>query len=223
MNYLKLFTASLLIVIFACSKDNTTQEIPLSKSYTGVLVGSSGYYGLNFSRNNSNATIVFDGVTYNLSSTETLQNGVPLTLTDGAVSLTILLDANGQNPQINFDIPGHTVSATIADATALTENYVGQGTVTKDGVLTNKVTFNVTLAADNTFQAINKVILNGGVDEGKVDTINGTYVKNNNIIVFTYLENGKEATIALNIFENQLIGSQTDPETGTTVLELTKV
>lgn len=223
MKVSKLLSASLLILLLACSTNNDTHVLPVTKSFTGVLVGSSGYYGLNFSRNNSNATIVFDGITYNLSSTETLQNGIPLTLTDGAVSLTILLDVNGQNPQINFDIPGHTVSATIADATFLTENYIGQGTVTKDGVLTNKVTFNVTLAADNTFQAINKVILNGGVDEGKVDTINGTYVKNNNIIVFSYMENGKQATIALNIFENQLIGSQTDPEKGTTMLELTKV
>ncbi len=217
-----LITALLLIFIIACTSDKENNVVVAN--YTGVLVGSSGSYSLKFSETNSNATITFDGQTYVLTSSATLKKGETLTLTDGSVSLTIATDSNGKNPNIKFNIPGHQVSATIADATYLTENYLGEATITKDGVLNYQATFNVTLTDNNQFQAIQKIIKNGGgVDEGKVETINGVYTKTNSIIVFTYNKDGETITLALNLFANKISGLQTDPEIGVTAIELNKV
>ena len=217
--------AVILVSISCENNDNQQQNNTIVAKYSGVLVGSSGSYKLRFSETNSNATIIFDDKTYVLNSNETLQKGETLTLTDGTVTLKISIDINGKNPNIEFNIPGHNVTATIAEETSqnLVENYTGQATVVKNEVLNFKSTFNVTLSDGNKFQAISKIIVNGGVDEGKVDQYNGTYVKLNGIVLISYNHNGETITIALNEFNNKLVGSQTDPETGLTTVELVKM
>jgi hypothetical protein len=215
----------LVVLLISCNNDEIKNNNTITTQYSGVLVGSSGAYRLKFSETNSNATIIFDDVQYVLTSNETLKKGETLTLTDGTVTLTISTDSEGKNPSIKFNIPGHVITATIAEELASNpvQNYTGTATITKDNVINYKSTFNVTLLSDNSFQAIQKIITNGGVDEGKIDKVDGTYLRVNNVVVFTYSKDNQTIVLALNQFEKKLTGSQTDPEIGTTTIELTKM
>lgn len=211
------------VLLVSCSKEESTPDNSINATYTGVLVGSTGAYKAVFSASGSRATILFDGTTYELTSTETLKKGETLGLTDGTVKLTIKTDADGKNPELSFDIPGHTITAVVVEETALTENYIGEVIVTKNGLTKSKITLNITLYEGNKIKAITKIIENEGVDEGKVEILEGTYVKSGSTILITYQNNGETVVLASSIFENTLNSTFTDTENGTTEVKLIKV
>lgn len=226
---------SVLLFLVSCNKDDDTSpqnSDTVTGVYSGVLVGSTGAYELNLTENGATSTVLFDDTNYNLSSNETLENGQSITLTDGTISLVITVDNNGENPGISFTIPGHNIQATISTTTNTnneTGNYIGGVTVTKNGVIGYKTTFNLTLYDGNKFQGITKIVINqdenGNNDSsvGNIDIIDGTYIINNNIITFTYVIDNNTVNESLNIVGNTLQESNTDVETGLTEILLTKV
>lgn len=124
--------ASLFLIIQSCSEEDnpvldSNEEIG---TYIGMLTGSSGYFKVYLKENDSEATISFDGDVYELISNEKIQKGSPvenLMLSDETVSLKISVDKYGNNPEISFVIPGHSVFASIFKDDSLNEITVYEG------------------------------------------------------------------------------------------------
>lgn len=92
------------------SYDNSNYGI-----YKGVFVGSTGYVIINMNNDNTlSATLKIDGVTYNFTSSQTIQLNQPSSVTfiNGGNSFTFSVAANGANPAIsNLVISGHPAAA----------------------------------------------------------------------------------------------------------------
>ncbi|GEM_PF-6227799 len=111
-----LFIVSLIIT--ACGDDTTSDEQLNEEigTYSGVLVGSSGYFNLDLKEKGSSITIVFDGTTTELTTDKVLEKGkkIDLIFTNGTISASFSVDANGDNTSLNVTIPNHNVVATIS-------------------------------------------------------------------------------------------------------------
>lgn len=117
------------LLFLACSKTNDKKssslpDTPAAKAtydnsnygiYKGVFVGSSGTIIVNINNDNTvSATLKIDGVTYDFTSSQSIQMNQPSSVTfiNGANSFTFSVAANGSNPTIsNLDISGHPASA----------------------------------------------------------------------------------------------------------------
>lgn len=144
MNTIKTLLLLLAILGFAgCSKedgkkeDNNPAKYDKSNlgSYSGVLVGSTGYITIELKPTGASATIVFDGVTYQLSSSVPIPAGTKVTgytLQKDGVKIVLDVNADGSEPQVAVTIPGHNVSTVVfkVTSTADVENYVGTVTGT---------------------------------------------------------------------------------------------
>lgn len=222
---------TIFFTITSCSKDddsNTKQPSTTSQTYTGVLIGSTGAYELNLKEDGANASVVFNDDTYNLSTSETLQNGESLTLTDGTISLTIEIDVNGKNPEISFTIPGHDIQATIilSNQTNPNRNYIGWTENFRDGVKVYRTTFNLTLHEGNKWTGIERIDVDIDPEnpdhqstQGQVTRVGGTYTENENGISF-FFSNGS-SIFTLNKTGNKLTLFQSGATTFE--VELTKV
>jgi hypothetical protein len=111
--------------------------------YKGVVVGSTGTIKFDIANGGTTVTgtLVLDGVTINLTTTNTVTAGSAFsatftgTLNGGAVSVKFSVDADGKNPIITLPvIPGHPsvqISVLKELSTALIEVYEGTYTSTK--------------------------------------------------------------------------------------------
>jgi len=245
MNTNKLFLTgflSIFLLFTSCGTNDdgdgtTTNENPnaVTGIYSGVLVGSTGAYELNFTATNSSASVLFDGTNYTLSSDKLLEKGKSITLTDGTISLVFTVDANGENPSISFTIPGHTIEATLILAgTTTNRNYIGETTNTRNGIIVNKSTFNLTLHNDNKWTGIEKVIVSKIVfdnerledsgDAGMVTRVSGVFTEDNNSINF--FRNNSDPIFEVDKLNDKLILEQEssfDDGNGGTVVEVFKV
>src|SRR5690606_17333101 len=116
-----LFTACITVV--SCSgkddsgnPDNDGGQSGNTGRYAGILVGSSGWFIVDFEEENASATIHFDGNDYNLTTSMDITNGNEYTdvlFTDGAISMYFSIDGLGLQPSASFSIPGHNIVATI--------------------------------------------------------------------------------------------------------------
>lgn len=122
----------LLLVCNSCSKKqvNTNNSLPNTSNakleyntsnfgiYKGVFVGSSGVIIVDISNNGSIfATLIINGVTYNFSTSQNIQQGqlTVINFISGSNSFTFSVNANGTNPSItNLNINGHPNAAIIA-------------------------------------------------------------------------------------------------------------
>ena len=165
MKKIKLVSMCILSALFfftSCDKDDDNEvNNAVVSEYKGVLVGSTGAYKLNLTKSGASATILFDDKKYDISANKPLEPGQSLTLTNGSVSLTIAVNDKGENPTISFKIPGHTVSATIYQATATNNVQIYQGYETDqkstDGgafIETDRTTYNLAFT-DNEYAALN--------------------------------------------------------------------
>lgn len=126
-----------------CKKDNNNNKENNSEvlieannnkalgKYSGILVGSSGYYSIELRTSGSKATVVFDGKTYILAGQGAIEAGKTVTnyiLQKDDIKITFSVDADGKNPKAKFEIPGHQVHATINKETTVynTVSYIGK-------------------------------------------------------------------------------------------------
>lgn len=172
--------------------------------YKGVIVGSTGTIALYLYNTGSEvkALVAFDGHNGTLSTTSlsTWAPGQPInnalftgTINGQQVQATFLVEANGQNPTVTVQIPGHTVSVAIykETSTTLIKNYEGTYAGDDNGV------FNMAFSGD-TYSIVSdgggapmegtlingKIELNaGGVEikgEFDGDHVEGTWKDNDN-------------------------------------------
>jgi len=152
-------TFAFLLTISSCSKDNdpTQSETPTAKAaydnsnygyYKGVFVGSTGIIVVNINNDNTlSAMFRVDGVTYNFTTTQTIQQGQPTTLnfTNGNNSFTFTVAANGASPTItNLIMNGHPDAAVLVvkeTSTALVKCFEGTYTGGEHGIF-NAVIYN---------------------------------------------------------------------------------
>ncbi|MBX3257766.1 MAG: hypothetical protein KF862_26795 [Chitinophagaceae bacterium] len=99
--------------------------------YSGILLGSSGYYTIEVRTTGSTATVVFDGKTYALEGQGSINDGDAITnymLQKGDIKIIFSVKADGKSPAVKIDIPGHKVQATIDKETTKyeTRSYIGK-------------------------------------------------------------------------------------------------
>ena len=127
--------------------------------YSGVMVGSTGYYNLLLRTSGAKATVLFDGKKYELQRNSPIsarQRVENLRLSDGNLSIIFNVDEEGKNPNISISIPGHTIAATIAkwEENNFVTNYIGSSKSTYLDA-TDVTTYNMTVKGD-TYQVIGK-------------------------------------------------------------------
>lgn len=142
------FFIILSLLFNSCSKsdgevtnENSLSQVPIAKSkfdksnfgiYKGVFVGSSGIIIVNVNNDNTlSATLIINGITYNFTTSETLQQNKDITINfvSGSDSLTFSVSANGDNPNFtNLKIEGHlnaTINVVKETSTTLIKCYEG--------------------------------------------------------------------------------------------------
>ncbi len=118
------------------NNDNTDVLIEANNNkslgkYSGILIGSSGYYTIEIRTSGSKATIVFDGATYKLDGKGVIEDNKAITnyiFQKDNIKITFSVSADGKSPGVKIEIPGHKVYATINKETTVykTENYIGK-------------------------------------------------------------------------------------------------
>lgn len=138
MRIFKILFLFIAIVFFTqCEKDkpnNTDDKAKYDNSilgnYSGVLVGSTGHINIELKETGGTATIVFDGITTQLSSSVAIQPGAKITgytMQKDAIKIVLDINADGTVPQVAVTIPGHDVTAVVfkVTSTVMVENYIG--------------------------------------------------------------------------------------------------
>ena len=193
--FLSKITIATLLLIASCSKstdDNTQSEKPTAKAaydhsnygyYKGVFVGSTGIIVVNIYNDNSlSAHFKVDGVDYNFTTTQTVQQGVGtiLNFVSGNNSFTFTVDGNGARPTItNLVMSGHPNAAVLfakETSTSLVKCYEGTYTGDEGGIF-NAVIYNNQikgLAKSLTFYdtyEVDGAVSNNQIDaSGKINT-----------------------------------------------------
>ncbi|HYD19965.1 MAG TPA: hypothetical protein VEB40_00715 [Flavipsychrobacter sp.] len=154
--------------------------------YKGVLVGSTGTIALYLYNTGTEvkALVAFDGQNAELSTTslsgwtpgQAISNALFTgTINGQAVTATFSVDANGQNPMVSVNIPGHTVNVAIYKETSATliRNFEGTYAGDDNGV------FNMVMSGDDfTIVTDGGTPFGGTLVNGKIDlSNNGVEVK----------------------------------------------
>lgn len=194
-NYLKLLFGLFAIVILLNSCNNGddccgSDDGRNIGKYVGIMVGSSGYFEINFSETNPSATVHFDGQTHQLSTPVEVVSGndyfdLLFSSTDSDVSLRFSVNGDGSDPQIEFSIPGHQVFTTInyAESEAI-ELYEGTSHATNGAYYIDYV-YNLKLNnSDNTYTILSKVIDSNTGQTGEFEAIDGSFSVSGSTIDF---------------------------------------
>lgn len=185
---------------FSCSKsgkdDNSLTETSVAKAlfdnsnfgiYKGVFVGSSGIIIVDLNNTNTvSATLVVDGVTYNFTTAQTVQQGQPTTLnfTSGTNSFTFTVSANGANPMItNLIVNGHPNAAILVvkeTSTSLVKCFEGNYSGTESGVF-NAVIYTTQIkglskSSTNIIYTIDGTVSNNQINAGGVTSGGSLFV-----------------------------------------------
>ncbi len=199
-------------VFFACGKKKDccgAEELVNTGKYVGVMVGSSGYYELDFVPGNPKAIVHFDGEVYTLPCHITIEPATDyhdiLFGDASSVHLRFSIDMDGKKPVISFFIPGHSIQATIDKTNDKNriELYEGTSYATTgaDGEFFINYIYNLRLNyEDNTFTILSKVTASNTNPVGETEEIKGTFTKSGNTIAFRF--NG--GSVSGNIVGNQI-------------------
>lgn len=195
-----ILTGLILATLFlsSCKKDGLDDDSGKTAigRYGGVMVGSSGYFIINLTAGiPGTATVYFDGNVYHLTTTFPIEEGVSYTdlrfsTTDEQVLLYFTVEEDGSNPTVEFQIPGHSITATVdqydADNSSLSL-YQGSS-YSSSGNQYIMYTFNIALNhTDDTFDALSVVrATNTSTSVGEVEIINGTFSLSGNHITLNY-------------------------------------
>lgn len=177
------------LMMLSCSKNNDNDgnslaETPTAKAqydnsnygiYKGVFVGSSGVIIVDINNNSTiSATLIVDGVTYNFTTTQTVQQGQPTTInfTSGANSFTFTVSANGTSPVItNLVINGHPSAAILVvkeTSTSLVKCFEGNYSGNETGIF-NCVIYTNTIKGLSKSTANNIYVIDGTVTNGQIN------------------------------------------------------
>lgn len=228
---------ALFLFLTSCSKEDPQDSSSSGNEigvYAGVLVGSTGAYKLTLKATGSTISILFDGKTTVLTTTDAFENGKRLTLTDGNYTVIFALDTNGKNPTILFTIPGHSIETTIALVTSsnsIDGNYVGSSKnidkkfdkgkeISSEELLE---TYNLNISGNN-FEILTKTTAStsfpnkiGSVTrtKGTIEKIGDTQLKfswtNNDGAARSFIANSKDGVISYST-QNQDIGANNTVE-----------
>lgn len=195
--FLGLILAILYLTPFSsCDKnENVSQEAPedYSISYSGVLVGSSGYFSLTInSKGENTASLTFDGETHILNN-KTAYNkniiGQEFQFSNQDVTLNLITTNLRSKPEIEVEIPGHTIIASVYEENneEPVRNYTGTGfyySFYKAFVDSFSTIYNLSIKNDS-FTNIEKVMSSNKPTEiGKVSQVNGTIEESDDEIIF---------------------------------------
>lgn len=182
------FTIAVAIIWGGCKKneDTNNQAIQYDNnnlgSYKGVLVGSSGYITIDLKPTGATATIVFDNITYQLSSTVAIPAGAKVTgytLQKDAVKVVMDVNADGSIPQIAVTIPGHDVTAIIYKVTSFVavESYTGtyRNTDSQSPQYNNAGVLSFAVSGDNV--TLLSKCSSGDCDDNETDKMTGKIVR----------------------------------------------
>ena len=199
--------------------------------YAGVMVGSSGHYVLELKETNSNAIIIFDGNSYNLSTTEKLikeQDILDLTLSDGTNSIVFSAKADGSNAMIEFQILDHKIESTVnlVFPDSPFAIYEGNSYSTYDTNFT-KSTYNLMIHGGGNiitqFTVLTKVTSSSFPDQvGQTDRIKGTVKLMEDYLEFSYQIDGANEKLILLRDGNKLKLNDSGPNNYSFDIELTK-
>lgn len=173
------------------------------------MVGSSGYYELDFVPGNPKATVHFDGEVYILPCHITIEPATDyhdiLFGDASAVHLRFSIDMDGKKPVISFFFPGHSIQATIDKTNDKNhiELYEGtsHATTGANGELFINYIYNLRLNyEDNTFTILSKVTASNTNPVGQTEEIKGTFTKSGSTITFRF--NG--GSVSGNVVGNQI-------------------
>lgn len=104
--------------------------------YSGIIVGSLGYYYVELRSVGSKAVVIFDGQTFTLDGQGTIEDGKAITnyvLQKDGIKITISVDADGKNPKVKIEIPGHATATTVTKESTLLETRQYTGKITDLG------------------------------------------------------------------------------------------
>ncbi|MEZ4916493.1 MAG: hypothetical protein R2836_05860 [Chitinophagales bacterium] len=224
-----LYIFTLFLLLLSCDKETNEDINESSIEYSGVLVGSTGFYNIYLESGNSSATVVFDSITYNFTNTDIIDFSVGinnLVFANNGVSLTVSLPAGSSQPSFSFSIPNHTIEYTvfIVEPNITVNNYLGTSSSTSTTLDSNhnvisesyiSSTYNLSIQNNNNFQIIEKITSsnNGGV--GQTTTYSGgVNFIGTNIVEFTFIQNGQSNTITANVNGNIISNSITETFNG---------
>lgn len=187
------------VCLAGCSKDDPKKEdnSPANYdksslgSYSGVLIGSTGYITIELKPAGASATIVFDDVTYLLTATVPIQPGTKVTgytLQKDGVKIVMDVNADGSVPQVAVTIPGHDVTAVVFKVTStnLVEKYTGSFSNTNSGTpqYNNSGTLNFVISG-NSVTLLSKCIT-GDCDDHTVATMTGKIIRNGDAFTINF-------------------------------------
>ena len=225
-----IYVVSLFILLISCdlTEDDYDGKYYNTSDYSGVIVGSTGAYYVHLSEK-CYATVLFDGIIYNLSYDEPFFEGEKITLTDGTISITLTDRHDGVS--IAFDIPGHDIKSTInleSDPNNPNRNYIGWSENFRNGERVYKTTINLTLYKNggNKWSGIEKVIFDSNPDDpnhqsdvGNFYILSGVFEENDSSVTLKWNED--QEIFTLDKINNKL--TRFDGGTTTFEVELTKV
>ncbi|GGH05992.1 hypothetical protein FAZ19_04430 [Sphingobacterium alkalisoli] len=179
-----LFGISVLFLLAGCAKKDphTEDEDQFNPKfvnsnwghYSGVLVGSTGYFNILVNGNGVSAVVIFDGQRYEMQSNtpvpEKQQYGVELSK-DG-VLITFTVDKAGKTPEVNLEIPEHPdVHATIfkSEENMSVKNYMGWSKSTYMQTTHNE-TYNMTIRGDK-YRVVAKSSDESYTETGKIEWV----------------------------------------------------
>lgn len=203
----RLLSLAFLFLLGACSKkndrsNNNLTDTPTAKAqhdnsnygiYKGIFVGSSGIIIININNDNTiSALLKVDGVTYDFTTTQTIQQNQATTVNfvSGNNSFTFSVSSNGANPAItDLVINGHPNAAILVVkemSTALVKCYEGTFSGGDTGIF-NAIIYNNIIKAlvknsGNVTDIASGTVLNNQINAGAVTSgasFNGTVSGNN--------------------------------------------
>lgn len=177
--------------------------------YKGVIVGSSGTIALYLFNTGTEvkALVAFDGKNAVLSTTalsswtpgQAISNALFTGTVNGQqVQALFSVDANGQNPQVQVQIPGHNVVVAVykETSTTLIKNYEGTYSGDDSGIFNMALSGNdYSIVSDGGGAPFQATLVNGAVDlthDGV--TIKGTFNKDEITGTWNDTKNNKKGT-----------------------------
>ncbi len=104
--------------------DDIQEELVLYGQSQGILIGSTGAYKITYGDAGVTGTVLFDGITYNINSSQPLFEGYARNLeTDG--DLSIVYDP-ANNPSFSFYLTGHDIMNSQVDNSSSVRLYNGE-------------------------------------------------------------------------------------------------
>ncbi|GEM_PF-1446883 len=150
--------------------------------YSGVLVGSTGYFNILVTGVGVSAVVFFDGQRYEMQSNTSVpeKQDYDLELSKDGVVITFSVDKSGKRPEVEIEIPDHpNVNATIfkTEEKQPVKNYLGWSKSTYEQNTHNEI-YNMTIKGDkyevvakSTFESYSQVGIIEWIGKDKVRII----------------------------------------------------